>query len=528
MSIRTVLWAVATSGALASPLHAQTQPDWPGLTPGPFAVGFRTDTVIDRTRTIASPADYLGRSRPDYGQRLLHIAIWYPAASTTSGTAMTYGDYLPLLAWVGGPSEDGAPARQAAELAYIQTVTPQASPPDPECMDRLAERPVWARRDARPAERRHPVLIYAPGAGYPAFDNSVMFEYLASHGLVVVSAPSIGADASRLSYDALGIEAQVRDLECLVGYVQSMPEADAERIGTAGFSSGGLSSVLLALRNTRIRALISLDGAVRTTSFLQLARTFPHFDPQRLRTPTLVIVPEPDRARPGFGDESFLEQAVYAEITRAVVPGTDHHDMASMSGLLRRCAQPGAGKDWSEATAGYAAICGLVRGFLGPHLRERPAAAQAEDIGGPPITLATRPAQQAAPTPADFMEILRRDGPAKAAEIIRATVQSHPGALASFEGVINQAGYELLGAGRSQDAVAILALNVEIFPESLNASDSLGEACLAAGEWDRAERCYLDVQAKLERAEGLTPQTRAQYAANAERALAAIAQQRAR
>jgi dienelactone hydrolase len=526
---RASLCLLVFFGLMALPAGAQSLLEWPGLASGPFAVGFRTATSTDPTRTIASPTDYLGRPRPDYGQRPLHIAVWYPADSREGGSPMTYGDYLPLLAWVGGSDPQGAAERQAAELAYIQAVTPQASPPDQACVDRLAGRPVWARRDARPAPGRFPVLIYAPGAGYPAFDNSAMFEYLASHGHIVVAAASIGADGGRMTYDAIGLEAQIRDLEFLVGYVQSLPEADPERIGTAGFSSGGLASVLLALRNARVRALISLDGTVRHAGFLEIARTFIGFDPRRLRIPTLVVMPEPERARPGFGDESFLEQARYAEITRAVVPGTDHHDFASMSNLLRRCAQPDAARNWKDATGGYAAICQLVRRFLELHLGEPPADGQAGVLADEtPCRVTVRPAQQAPPSPADFMEVLHADGPARAAEIIRAVAKEQPEALASFESIINQAGYELLGAGRGADAVTILVLNVEIFPESLNASDSLGEACLAAGDLDGAERSYLDVKSKLERTDGLSPEAKSQYAANADRALAEIAKRRAR
>ncbi len=524
MSPRRILGYVLVSGAMTLPLGAQPLLEWEGLAAGPHAVGFRTATAVDATRTLGAPTDYLGRPHPDYGQRPLHIAIWYPAASASSGGPMTYGDYLPELAWVGGPGQDGAAARQAAELAYIQAVTPQASPPDPLCMERLRGRPVWARRDARPAPGRFPVLIYAPGGGYPAFDNSALCEYLASHGYVVMASPSVGADAGRMTYDAFGLDAQTRDLEFLAGYAQSCPEVDAERIATAGFSSGGVASVHLALRNARVKALISLDAAIRHPAYLQMARTFPHFDPQRLRIPTLLMTPAPERTLPGFSDESFVEQARYADITRVVVPATDHHDFASMSSLLRRCAQPGAAKDWAPATAGYEAICEIVRGFLDASLKGSEAGLKDQTL----CTITFVPARKAPPTPADFLEILRVDGPARAAEILRAAARETPEALAYFEGTLNQAGYGLLGAGRAADAVTILALAAEIFPQSINALDSLGEACLTAGDLDRAERCYREVKARLARAEDLSPEARAQYAASADRALAEIAGRRAR
>ncbi|MBK8583426.1 MAG: hypothetical protein IPL86_16895 [Flavobacteriales bacterium] len=47
---------------------------------------------------------------------------------------------------------------------------------------------------------------------------------------------------------------------------------------------------------------------------------------------------------------------------------------------------------------------------------------------------------------------------------------------------MNMAGYELLWAGKKQEAAALLKLNVDVFPNSSNAYDSYGEALLALGD----------------------------------------------
>jgi dienelactone hydrolase len=512
---------------MTPPANAQSFLAWKGLTPGPYPVGFSTATVEDLTRTLQTPTDFFGRPRPGYGRRPVHIAIWQPADSGASGLEMTYGDYLPLLAWDTGPEAEGAAERAVAELQYIQTVTPQASPPDQASIDRLMGERVWARRDAKPAPGRFPVLIYAPGSGYPAFDNSVLFEYLASHGYVVVSAPSTGPDAGRMPYNAFGLEAQARDLEFLAGYVQTLPQADPERIGTAGFSWGGLSSVLFALRNARVKTVISLDGVLREEQSLAVARTFPHFRPQRLRVPMLVFTAAPDPAAPGSEDESFLEQARFAEITRAVVAGMVHHDFGSMSSLLRRSSRDGKTRDWTPATAGYEAVCKLTLEFLDAHLKGTGEAEPRPDGEVATVcAISTRQAQKAPPTPEDFLEVLERDGLSAATDLVRAAAKSHPDVVPSFEGAIIQAGYAFLGAGRIADAISVLALCVEILPESVNASDSLGEAYLAAGELTKAETCYLDAKSKLERMKGLSAETKAQYIASADRALAEIEKRR--
>ncbi len=55
---------------------------------------------------------------------------------------------------------------------------------------------------------------------------------------------------------------------------------------------------------------------------------------------------------------------------------------------------------------------------------------------------------------------------------------------------LNTLGYMLLGRGRTADAVEVFKLNVELFPQSANAYDSLGEAYAAAGNKELALANY--------------------------------------
>lgn len=55
---------------------------------------------------------------------------------------------------------------------------------------------------------------------------------------------------------------------------------------------------------------------------------------------------------------------------------------------------------------------------------------------------------------------------------------------------LNKLGYQLLGAKRRKDAIEIFKLNVEMFPKSASAYDTLGEAYLADGQKDSALANY--------------------------------------
>jgi CubicO group peptidase (beta-lactamase class C family) len=58
------------------------------------------------------------------------------------------------------------------------------------------------------------------------------------------------------------------------------------------------------------------------------------------------------------------------------------------------------------------------------------------------------------------------------------------------EGELNRLGYDLLGAKRLDEAIAVFKKNVESFPDSGNAHDSLGEGYLARGDRAEAIACY--------------------------------------
>jgi len=62
--------------------------------------------------------------------------------------------------------------------------------------------------------------------------------------------------------------------------------------------------------------------------------------------------------------------------------------------------------------------------------------------------------------------------------------------LPPLEATVNLRAYQLLQGGRPDDALALFQVNVEIFPNSWNAYDSLGEAYVAKGQTEFAVRAY--------------------------------------
>ncbi|MBL7707037.1 MAG: hypothetical protein JNM21_15930 [Taibaiella sp.] len=60
----------------------------------------------------------------------------------------------------------------------------------------------------------------------------------------------------------------------------------------------------------------------------------------------------------------------------------------------------------------------------------------------------------------------------------------------SLEAEINQFGYELLGQGKLNEALAIFKLNTELYPDSFNTFNSYGEYLIAAGKKKAGLKAY--------------------------------------
>ena len=87
-------------------------------------------------------------------------------------------------------------------------------------------------------------------------------------------------------------------------------------------------------------------------------------------------------------------------------------------------------------------------------------------------------------------EALSKGGVSEAVRVYRQYRADPRHAYADEEAALNSLGYQLLGEGRHELAIAVLELNASEHPESPNVYDSLGEAYHEAGRRDLAIRNY--------------------------------------
>ncbi len=89
-----------------------------------------------------------------------------------------------------------------------------------------------------------------------------------------------------------------------------------------------------------------------------------------------------------------------------------------------------------------------------------------------------------------LLPLIRNEGAEAGIRKYRELRAGAPAAFDFREPELNTLGYALLRGGRVADAVAVFALNVEMYPAGSNTYDSLGEAYLAAGDTALARANY--------------------------------------
>lgn len=425
---------------------------------GPYAAGVRVVEQYDRSRMFRDSV------------RPVQTLIWYPAV-VKDASCMTVRDYAHL--W-------------ASETRFDQPLLPARAQQWLAAMRATLDEPLRAIRDAAEAPGRFPLVIYAPSFSSVAWENADLCEYLASHGFVVIASASLGARTRSMSTDLAGLDAQARDISFLIGYASGLANADSSQVAVAGFSWGGLANVFAAERDSRIRALVALDGSLRywpgvvkqagvcidrmTVPLLSLAKTEWTLEEQaRFLSPAQIEGP------------NVLNAWVHGDLLDVHMLGMTHRQFSSMAQRNEDYWLDAADEqfpdrvrpdfDRADAAAGYGWVARYTLEFLRAYLKREEGAF---------AFLRGSPAQNGVPK--RFMTVEYRR--AKAAEFER------------DEAALNDAAEELIDGARYQEAIALLKQNVTAQPDSAAAHAALARAYDLAGERDAAVDSYGSALAK--------------------------------
>jgi tetratricopeptide (TPR) repeat protein len=226
-------------------------------------------------------------------------------------------------------------------------------------------------------------------------------------------------------------------------------------------------------------------------------RTMPHFNLEAVRAPVLHLT---SAAFAKNDDAKMWDALRHADRTTIVYedPALTHWDFQSLGYATALAGARGA--DAEKVASAFHSWNRETLAFLDAHLK-----------GGTykPSMQATHVAALPAPVGVnDFMNALEEEGADAAIAAYRAAWKTH-GEPAVPEAAVNVAGYNLLFGGRPADALKVLTLNAEAWPQSANTLDSLADAYVVTG--DRAKALELTKKANelLAKETTLTPERRA-------------------
>lgn len=459
------------------------------LEPGPYAVGFRSVNQYDYSRSYKLEYDLEGNPATGEQARPIQTSVWYPARSERRARTMRFAEYAYLLA----NEENFVELTEAARSEAIkQLQVTYGTPPDR--LSRELGAATNAIKNAAPAAGAFPVLVYAPGFNGPSFENSVLCEYLASQGYIVVASPCLGINSRRTTTNMAGIEAQTRDIEFLISFAHTLPHADLDRLAVIGFSMGGISNVYATMRDDRIKALVGLDGAIRFQDAYNMIKQAPHFDVGKVNVPFFYMSSKPYTAQDS--EFPFYKALRYSDAYYLTFNKLVHLNFASA--VLKLSERESDEASQEEINQSYELVCRYTLAFLNAylkgdekslgHLRQEPEATR------PPASVLSAQSKAAfrpSPVVGEFAHFLRSNAVTledadKEYEKIK---QNNPDyTLAEAE--VNSWGYELLRRKKVREAVGVFKLNVRMHPQSAGVYDSLAEAYMEQGDKELAVQNY--------------------------------------
>lgn len=451
--------------------------------PGPHAVGLKVVEQYDDSRTYLSRIDDLGKVRTGERARPLQTLVWYPAEKS-GNKPMTVGDYANLM------------------MTETRFGRPDASTGDGwrEALAPTIKDSMWAVRDAAAEPGRFPVVIYAPSFGSMSWENADLCEYLASRGYLVIGSTALGATGRDMTNDVAGIDAQARDISFLIGYAQTLPNANIAEVAVAGFSWGGIANLFAAARDNRIDALVALDGSMRYYPGLVKAAGDVH--------PELMTIPLLEFMQGEFTMEdqerylndpaknqgpSVLNAWTHGDLITVHMLGMTHQEFSSMyqrNEDIWKNFSDGQKADFGreDGVPGYAWVARYTAVFLDAYLKHDAAALawlkKTPAENGVPkhfLSVDFRAAKGVPATLEAFRAELGRRGFDHAAEVYDEMRKQYPD-FKLDERAMEQWGGRLTEEDHAPEAISLLLFNVTLYPDAGGAYGYLAAAYAKADQ----------------------------------------------
>jgi dienelactone hydrolase len=215
------------------------------------------------------------------------MTLWYPALANAAAPRVRIADYVEI-ANGGGLNRD--------DIGKLLATSLTRQPLDAALRLSTAEMPMYAVSNAEPkAGVRYPLVLWGARRDTP-LGQSVLSEYLASHGYVVAFANPIGVDlpppfeTTEAGRKPAILDGHVAHLRAALNWLGGQSWIDASRVAVVGWSYAGESAVRLAMEESvRVKLLIGLSASGLTAAPYAGPASLDRIDGKTLRVPVLWI-----------------------------------------------------------------------------------------------------------------------------------------------------------------------------------------------------------------------------------------------
>jgi len=458
--------------------YSQNRPQWNDIPAGTYDIGFRVLQTYDYSRGYWPKKDFRGHEASRETARPLQIYIWYPAETGKGGSSMIFGDYIDLTAeeleLKPATDEQKIEARDRLRKGPLNPYF--AAGLDESAFQKILETPVPAVRNAPQAEGVYPLIIFPGGP----MGQSVLMEYLASHGYVVVSFPLLGTHPAWYGRGEGTIEwyqSIADDIGFVYGKMKEFPQADLSQVAVIGMFAP--SGILFQAQHMQLDAIASLDGLN-----MDAIKEAPGFNPNAIRIPVLDM-PSVNNAR----RRTIVDSMVFSPRYLVKLENVQHREFYQ----FRRIAHP----EDSHTDTTYKIIARYTKAFLDATLKGDRDAVQflqsnPEDIGAPPNFIQLQKVDAAAdvPTEDEFLLMIRNGRIAEAREIFEQVKLKVPHYKLCSENSLRSFAIFYRRDHGSEASVELFRLWTDMFPTSWRAENYLGETLYHAGQPGAAADAY--------------------------------------
>ncbi|WP_326993171.1 carboxypeptidase-like regulatory domain-containing protein [Chitinophaga sp. 212800010-3] len=301
--------------------------------PDTYSVGYKEYRSIDSSR----------RYKPGVGKdsrllfRPLEFDTWFPSKGTSRDSLMPFRYFVSLFEARAGRFQDSIKLDGLTDemMHYFSANGTKINAGD------LSHLQTRSHLNAEEVKHKFPLIIYMSAFNGMSYENISLFEYLASHGYIVVAISSIGRYPGNMTTKYADLLEQVNDAKAALTHFLHNENVDTSKIGVMGYSYGSLGASVLAMQNKSVQALLSLDGSEvhyyggeqEEDLDFDTLRKCTFFDPAALQLPYAYLESDHKLENRNVDSVYHLQPLFATKKYYLRLLNTDHEDFSGLSAL---------------------------------------------------------------------------------------------------------------------------------------------------------------------------------------------------